>query len=526
MVLPMRVVFLVPRREDHGHRDRLWAACRARWEALFPEWPIVEGHHDDGPWNRAAALNEAARLAGDWDVAVVIDADVMLEPWQAREAVGRAARTGKAVWGHRRWRDLTQEATERLLDLPGQLLAPDLGWLGPDVRKETPLSWSCCIAVPRAAWERVGGFDERFRGWGGEDRAFAEALVALVNGGRSEDERVDGVVWNLWHPRGHRAIERTPDYVSNMRLANRYSMALRRDHHMHDRWPPAPASEGKEAQDMHNIAQQDASHSAQARALGLPDWDGWWPTMEELVARTGPIPSVALVVHTGGDATVWPERRGYLRRTLASLSDRLVLPRWERRVVLSDWGEEPRLELDAIAAEHGFYVKDLGRDRGGSGVRLGYTGSMRAEWRYVQRFVRARYVFRSEDDFELDRDVDVAAMAEALSADPRLAQMALLRDANERERAVGGFVLDHPREAFVARPTHLEHQRFFTCNPSLMRTATFAEHMWPDEDPQGRQGSETVYSRKLFRHGLVSGLWGQGERWVTHLGEVRAGGPY
>jgi hypothetical protein len=72
----MRTVFLVPRRNDNGPRDKLWAYCRARWETYFPDIPIFEGHHDDGPFNRSAAVNRAAKLAGEWDLGIVIDSDV------------------------------------------------------------------------------------------------------------------------------------------------------------------------------------------------------------------------------------------------------------------------------------------------------------------------------------------------------------------------------------------------------------------------------------------------------------------
>ena len=50
-------------------RDALWVFCRPWWHDRFPDWPIIEGHHVTGLFNRAAAVNAAARLAGDWDVA-------------------------------------------------------------------------------------------------------------------------------------------------------------------------------------------------------------------------------------------------------------------------------------------------------------------------------------------------------------------------------------------------------------------------------------------------------------------------
>ena len=86
----MRTVFLVPRRADGGHRDKVWAWCRRRWETLFPDVPIYEGHHDEGLFNRSAAINNAARAAdadGHWDLAIVIDSDVLLPLTQVRAAI-------------------------------------------------------------------------------------------------------------------------------------------------------------------------------------------------------------------------------------------------------------------------------------------------------------------------------------------------------------------------------------------------------------------------------------------------------
>jgi N-acetylglucosaminyl-diphospho-decaprenol L-rhamnosyltransferase len=40
------------------------------------------------------------------------------------------------------------------------------------------LFWSLSFAIDRAAWERIGGFDERFVGYGGEDTDFARTASA------------------------------------------------------------------------------------------------------------------------------------------------------------------------------------------------------------------------------------------------------------------------------------------------------------------------------------------------------------
>ncbi len=514
-----RVVILVPWRTDNGHRERLWGVCKARWAPLFPEWQIYEGRSPGGPWDRAAAVNDAAQQAGDWDIALVCDADVLLPFSQVDAAVRVAESTGKVTWAHRGWGELTRDATEHLLRQPVAALSPEFTPEPDEVKKQTPISWSCCMAVPRKVFDALGGLDERFAGWGGEDTAFAAAIQGLHG-----YERIEGVVWNLWHdPSGRQP--RTREYVANMRLRDRYAYALRRDQQLHDR--ETPSSEGERLRDLGNIERAETQHTTSprsvcycgrcARELGLPDWSRWWPTLDELVARTMPVPEVALLVHTGGAPETWPARSAYLRASLASLNDRLILPSWERRVIWPDWGDGFRQELEAIAEEYGFYLPPrLTPER-----RLGYTGSMQAMWRYIASIVKAPYVFQTEDDFTLDRDVDVAAMAAVLDARPKVTQVALLRHPISEREQQPGTLLGYPGDTFDRQAGWLEHQHFFTCNPSLFRTSLASSRPWPSG-----QHSEAVYGRALFASGMTSALWGSGEQWITHIGETRAGGPY
>jgi hypothetical protein len=90
------VAFLVPRRRDGGQRDRVWEYCRRRWETYLPDVAVYEGHHDEGPFNRSAAVNRAAELAGDWRVGIVIDSDVLLSISQATAAIETARETDRA----------------------------------------------------------------------------------------------------------------------------------------------------------------------------------------------------------------------------------------------------------------------------------------------------------------------------------------------------------------------------------------------------------------------------------------------
>ena len=542
----MKAVILVPRRADGGPRDRIWEWCRRRWQRYHPDYEIYEGH-DDGPrpFNRSAAINRAAGAAGEWDVAVVIDSDIFLKQNLVTRAVANAAKTGTVTWPHRRWRGISEAWTHRII-ADGRDFGPAVDREDMDllVERTNPISWSCCIAFPRSVWDDLGGFDERFEGWGYEDMALQSVVVGLYG-----HERLEGDVYHLWHPRSEERI--TPgqpgttasrEYAINALLGRRYMMALRRDHGLHDR-PGLPVSEDERQRDMANIRRDDAKVYATGRHHKLPEWQEWWPTLEQLrdgakayraeqTAVAEPVdPTVTLIVHSGGSEAQWIERSGYLRRALASLDEHLR-GNVVQRVIYSDWGDEHRDELEDIGRPYGFYVAGDGHH--------GYTVSMQRLWSYVRRRAVGDYIFQTEDDFTFDRDVDLGDLAGALGSDPKLAQLALLRDAYYQDERETGGILGWPEPAFtrvnINGSTRLEHRLFFTANPSLFRRS-LADRPWPSEAESRRvlrrradqmPSSETAFGKLLFDSDpdIRVAFWGDGEQWVSHIGAVRAGVGY
>jgi hypothetical protein len=193
----VNVVILVPRRAGIKDRDRLWTFTRERWSAAHPDWPIVEGHHDDGPFNRAAAINRAARDAGDWDVALIIDADVLVDPTMVRSTVDVAACThGLTVASPQRWMLNEQGTTKILGGFAGR-------WDGFVRQRYGTLDdprgaqCSCCIAVSRQLWDQVGGFDELHVGYGWEDVSFRNACETIS--GKATVWLAPHPIWHLHH---------------------------------------------------------------------------------------------------------------------------------------------------------------------------------------------------------------------------------------------------------------------------------------------------------------------------------------
>jgi hypothetical protein len=160
-------------------RLRIWDWVRTYYARNLPEAEHVTGGSEARPFNKATAVNAAARRASG-DVFLLADADTCLD----RGGVVRAAallRAGGAAWAFPASEvyRLSGKQTAACLRKPhvpfGAVSKGACNWHSADLRKLA--GW---VMVTRGAWERLGGMDERFsEGWGCEDACFTLALATL-----------------------------------------------------------------------------------------------------------------------------------------------------------------------------------------------------------------------------------------------------------------------------------------------------------------------------------------------------------
>lgn len=215
----MKAVILMPfRAGGDDRRQQLWD-----WTRYFLErdigWPIYEGDDGGDVFSRAGSINDAAAKAGDWTVALIGDADTVQEAGPCIRAAEVALRENSVVvpWSNR-WK-LSQRGTLRFVQ------GFPVGSQHTDPRDHTsPRGGGATIVVSREAFEHLGGFDERFRGYGNEDLAFQAAYETLMNQGRYWTQ-VEGTVWHLWHrPAPHVGTARAAT-IGNQRLWTAYGRA-------------------------------------------------------------------------------------------------------------------------------------------------------------------------------------------------------------------------------------------------------------------------------------------------------------
>ncbi len=184
----MNVAVCIPHRGGVPERDRNFAYTHAWWQRLG--WPIHVG--DDAgetPFSAGRSRNVAADEAGDWDVAIFTDADMVPGGTkQIQAAVEDAARTGSYTTLHSELRYPNAIDTARIC-------AGELEPAQANITKSVGGVWISSCAIRRDLWEQVGGYDNRMHGYGPDDIAFFYACSTFAG-----QVRTPGVMYHLDHP--------------------------------------------------------------------------------------------------------------------------------------------------------------------------------------------------------------------------------------------------------------------------------------------------------------------------------------
>jgi len=235
--------FLITYRESESadRRENLFAVLR--WLAQWPEMQAVVVEQDTvprfdalpfgtaclaynpGPFNKSWGFNIAARLSRN-PILIVGDADV-IAPHTLADAVERCRQDATAVKPYREIIDLTPEETKRVRSGEWTLspVRPKDSPHSREGQQEFVVFAGGLFVIRRDAYLRIGGFDERFLGWGGEDDAMSARIRRM---GIPTEEIVTQPALHLWHPRSRESTFGQAHYKANVALLadyDRYSDA-------------------------------------------------------------------------------------------------------------------------------------------------------------------------------------------------------------------------------------------------------------------------------------------------------------
>jgi hypothetical protein len=194
-----QVLVVVPfRHQDSGQRLRNLLACllalrdqsvpRASYQVAVvetddsPRWrdiilPRTDHYvfaYKPGRFNKSWAVNVGVvNTPGRAEIVCILDADALVDRDFIARNVARFHQPG--VMGHLSYRDmwcLDESATSRAIEerLWRRAAEVNADHLRAFVLRRPP---GCCVWVRASAFHRIGGMDERFEGWGGEDNDFA-----------------------------------------------------------------------------------------------------------------------------------------------------------------------------------------------------------------------------------------------------------------------------------------------------------------------------------------------------------------
>jgi glycosyltransferase involved in cell wall biosynthesis len=201
------IPFRSPKTTDVRTRNLAWLV--RYWKHHLPGAEVIIGDDPDTdlPFSKAVAINRAvAKSKGD--VLVLVDADGFLTADRVMHCVDEirdARRRGNKLWfmPYRKFYRLSNEATLRMLnsDVRNPYAFPDTvdqaDIMNVDSDPTTAHRYGALIQIlPREAFEIVGGWDERMRGWGAEDHAAMRATDTLYG----PHKTLPTSVLHLWHP--------------------------------------------------------------------------------------------------------------------------------------------------------------------------------------------------------------------------------------------------------------------------------------------------------------------------------------
>ena len=213
------ISFLVPFHCPHHHgahqRIKNWQWLKKYWKCQLPGAEIVMGEDIITildpliPFSKSAAINDAASRATG-DIFVIIDADGYFDVdaiLLCAKKIRQNRKKHRRLWyvPYRQFYRLTEDASKRVLDSspcdPLMFPTPPDPWDVQNTSGSQHGHWygAGIQIMPREAFEEVGGWDERFRGWGGEDHAAMRAMDTLY----WRHKTLPGQFLHLWHPMHH-----------------------------------------------------------------------------------------------------------------------------------------------------------------------------------------------------------------------------------------------------------------------------------------------------------------------------------
>jgi glycosyltransferase involved in cell wall biosynthesis len=202
------IPFRAPSVPDERVRNIEW--MKQYWRAHLPGAEVIVGEDPDEhrAFSKSVAVN-AGVAKSKGDILVIVDADGYLlaeSVLHCAAEIRNVKRHGHRLWfmPYRKFYRLSNDATMRLLEsdlhnpyvFPKEVNSQDILNINEAAPNIAHHFGALIQIMSREAFDIVGGWDERFCGWGGEDHAAMRATDTLYE----PHKTLPGCVFHLWHP--------------------------------------------------------------------------------------------------------------------------------------------------------------------------------------------------------------------------------------------------------------------------------------------------------------------------------------
>jgi predicted glycosyltransferase involved in capsule biosynthesis len=220
----MKQVVLAPYRAGDARRAEIWRWVKQYYDDLG--FAVYEGDSDGEIFSIAQARNRLADSC-QWDVALMIDADTIADPYALDEAVCRASTHRQMVMAGDVHMRMNKRSSNMILNGSRYWFPRPDGYLPKDGVNEHIYGEpsSGCFAISHELWDATGGFVDSMQGWGYEDITFMTQTHVVG----------DGVAWvpdatllHFWHERP----EVTDDTSRNHLISNALHSLAGLDHEL------------------------------------------------------------------------------------------------------------------------------------------------------------------------------------------------------------------------------------------------------------------------------------------------------
>ncbi|WP_246031834.1 galactosyltransferase-related protein, partial [Salibacterium salarium] len=205
--------FIIPFETDHGPREKAFHWIKKYYKTVIKDAEICVGTCHTKPFSKSKAVNNAAKKASG-NILIIVDADIICSPALISKAI-KLLHDNVWIIPYTQVKNITTTSTKKLLQTSPFWPLPTAVETQ-TVYKEKILPAGGINIIPKTCFKKVGGFDERFYGWGGEDDAFACSVDTLCG----SHKRLQASIYHLWHPKV--CAQKNPHYKENVKLASKY----------------------------------------------------------------------------------------------------------------------------------------------------------------------------------------------------------------------------------------------------------------------------------------------------------------